>query len=121
MQLVGVVSDIERALIYLKRQDVDVIVLDLYLQDRDGTHLLKVMHPWQERLLAEKAGPVVLFCTGQASADFAAQVRLLGAHGVVTKERMGQELLPAVRVVAAGETWFGSPPPSGPRTAPRDL
>jgi DNA-binding NarL/FixJ family response regulator len=109
IQVVAAVSDVERAMVYLQRQGVDVILLDLYLQGRDGTHLLRTMQPWQAWLQGKPTGPQVLFCSGQADAGFAAQARLLGARGVVAKERMAQELVPALRAVAAGETWFSRP------------
>jgi DNA-binding NarL/FixJ family response regulator len=109
IEVVAAVSDVERALVYLHRQAVNVILLDLYLQGRDSTHLLRIMQPWQECLQGYSSGPAVLFCTGQADAGFAAQARLLGARGVVMKERMAKDLVPAVRAVAAGEMWFESP------------
>jgi DNA-binding NarL/FixJ family response regulator len=111
IQVVGAVNDLERARIYLHRQPVDIILLDRYLHGRDTTHLLTSMQPWQAGESEAPAGPAILFCTGLADADFTAQARLLGARGIVAKERLAEDLMPALRAIAAGETWFGSPTP----------
>jgi DNA-binding NarL/FixJ family response regulator len=48
----------------------------------------------------------VLFCTGMADATFELEARALGAAGVVAKEQIARELIPAIRAVAGGESWF---------------
>jgi DNA-binding NarL/FixJ family response regulator len=106
IQLVGAVSDMERALIHLRGQEIDVVLLDFYLHGMDGTHVLRAMNPWRGDGLSNEHQPAILFCTGHASEAFEAQARTLGAHGVVAKERIASDLLSAVRAVAGGGTWF---------------
>lgn len=108
LQVVAAVSDLERARVYLHRQAVDIILLDRHLHGRETIHLLSSMQPWQSGDSPAPAGPAILFCTELADADFVAHARLLGARGVVTKEHIAKELLPALRAIGAGETWFSS-------------
>jgi DNA-binding NarL/FixJ family response regulator len=107
-ELVGAVPDIERALIDLRRSEIDVVLLDFHLLGRTGTELLQVMSPWTRWCEAAEHRPAILFCTGFANEAFEAQARLLGARGVVAKERMASDLIPAVRAVAAGDGWYGN-------------
>ena len=46
IEVVGSVPDIQRALIDLRRSEIDVVVLDFHLLGRTGTQLLQVMSPW---------------------------------------------------------------------------
>jgi DNA-binding NarL/FixJ family response regulator len=108
IHVVGAVSDLDQCLIHLHRDRVDLVLLDRYLITREGTHLLQAMYAWSEYARGSEEHPTVLFCTGYADEAFEAQARQLGAQGVVAKERMAQELIPAVRTVAGGGSWFRS-------------
>jgi DNA-binding NarL/FixJ family response regulator len=66
------------------------------------------MSPWSRGSEGAEHRPAVLFYTGFANEEFEAQARLMGARGVVDKERMATDLIPAVRAVAAGEGWYGN-------------
>ena len=107
IEVVGSVPNIARAMDYLKSTEIDVILLDYHLPGKDGTELLRGMSPWLQWTETIETIPAILFCTGFATAEFAAQARTLGAHGVVAKERLAIELVPAVRAVASGGFWFG--------------
>jgi DNA-binding NarL/FixJ family response regulator len=106
LRVVGAVSDISRALIYLRHDEIDVVLLDYQLHGSDGTRLLQTMSPWQKWSNATEHHPAVLFCTGFADLGFEAKARLLGARGVVAKERLNVDLIPAIRTVAGGNFWF---------------
>lgn len=104
VRVVGAVGTAGDALGFVRRQDVDVILLDYRLAGADGLQLLGALG---ENLPPQMgAGPRVLFCTGAADAEFELEARAHGAAGVVAKELISRELLPAIRAVAGGEMWF---------------
>jgi len=75
--------------------------------------LLQAVSLWEGRTTQESRLPRVLFFTGCADEEFEAQARKLGAHGVVSKSSVTEELITAIRAVAGGEAWFGHIP-NGP-------
>lgn len=106
MCVVSAVCDLARARIFLCQDQIDVVLLDFNLQGLDGSQLLQGMRPWPGGVRAADSGPAVLFCTGYADEAFEAKARLLGADGLVAKDRVARELIPAVRAVAGGGRWF---------------
>jgi DNA-binding NarL/FixJ family response regulator len=106
IQVVGAVPDTQRAMIHLSRGEIDVLLLDYHLQGTDATHLAQTMCPWSDWSPDGEDQPAVLFCTGFADESFRAKARLLGARGVVGKDRLASDLIPAIRAVARGGTWF---------------
>jgi DNA-binding NarL/FixJ family response regulator len=114
IQVVGSVPDTQRAMIHLRLGEIDVVLLDYHLQGLDGTSLIQSMSPWTRWSIDAEDRPAVLFCTGFADEAFRAKARLLGARGVVAKDRMVDELLPAIRAVAHGGTWFPTETPARP-------
>lgn len=92
------------ALAFLREERVDLILLDYLLEGADGMQLLGILR--QNPPPDGGPPPRVLFCTGHADAAFDARARAMGAAGVIPKERMATELVPAVRAVAAGGLWF---------------
>ena len=109
--VVGSVPDTQRAMIHLRLGDIDVVLLDYQLQGTDSTHLVQSMSPWTRWSLDADNRPGVLFCTGFADEAFRAKARMVGARGVVSKDRLATDLIPAIRAVAQGDTWF---PPTTP-------
>ena len=107
MRVVGAAPDISRGLIYLARDEIDIVLLDYILPGRDGISLAEAMAPWLIWPHPDEPRPMVLFCTGQAAdEDFRAKARLVGARGVVSKDRLRSDLIPAVREVARGGSWW---------------
>jgi DNA-binding NarL/FixJ family response regulator len=106
IHLVGTACDINRALIYLRQGEIDVVLLDNHLQGKEGVNLLCAMRPWASGSRDCECSPAILFCTGMADESFVSHVRTLGADGVVGKEHLASELIPAVRTVAGGGSWF---------------
>jgi DNA-binding NarL/FixJ family response regulator len=106
IRVVGAVPDVSQAEAFLSRGEIDVVILDYRLQGEDGICLAEALSPSQCWLRVDTRHPKILFCTGFADADFRARVRHLGAHGVVAKERVRTDLIPAVRTVANGGYWF---------------
>src|SRR5437588_13027107 len=97
LRMVGSVSSAGEALIFLRSEPVDVLLLDYRLAGADGLQLLRALSQ-----APELAGPQprVLFCTAADNETFNSEARQSGAAGVVGKERMAAELLPALRAVA---------------------
>src|SRR5438876_1002222 len=106
IQMVSAVSDLPRALLYLRPGEVDIVLLDYQLHGVEGTQLLETMFPWYRGAGACDQNPAVLFCTGFADEAFEAKARLLGARGVVAKEAVARDLIPALCAVASGGLWF---------------
>lgn len=104
VRVVGAVGTAGDALGFVRRQDVDVILLDYRLAGADGLQLLGALGDQFPQQVGD--GPRVLFCTGLADAEFELEARAHGAAGVVAKELISRELLPAIRAVAGGENWF---------------
>jgi DNA-binding NarL/FixJ family response regulator len=106
IHVVSAVADLQRAMVYLRREAVDVLLLDYHLHGADGTQLVQFMCPWTRWSIIGDDRPAILFCTGFADDAFRSKARLLGARGVVAKERVATDLIPAVRTVAQGGSWF---------------
>ena len=106
IHVVSAVPDTNRALIYLRQHEIDVILLDYQLQGVESTPLLRSMAPWQRWSEQQEHRPAVLFCTGFADKDLYSKARILGARGVVAKERMAHELIQAIHAVAQGGLWY---------------
>jgi DNA-binding NarL/FixJ family response regulator len=105
---VGAVPDVERALVDLGRNEVDVVLLDYHLHGRNGMELLQAMNPWMKWAEGGEHRPAVLVCTGFADDALESQARLMGARGVLAKDRMASDLVPAVHAVAEGNGWYGN-------------
>lgn len=108
IQVVGAVPDVQRALVDLSRNEVDVVLLDYHLHGRTGMELLQTMNPWMKWAEAGEHRPAVLLCTGFADDALESQARLMGARGVLPKERMAGDLVTAIRAVAEGNGWYGN-------------
>lgn len=108
IEVVGAVADVQRAMNYLGRDDLDVILLDCQLHGMDGCELAQRMSPWTTGGAPGGGRPAILFCTGFSDEAFQAKARLLGARGVIGKERLAGDLIPAIRAVAGGGEWFGA-------------
>lgn len=116
VHIVGFAGDTESASTFIKDEEVDVVLLDYQLPGRNGTYLLRLVRDQQATAAAVpgRRRPVVLFYTSYADSDFEAEVRELGAAGVVAKDRAAAELIPAVRTVAQGGRWFHPLPHQAP-------
>lgn len=106
VQVVGEAATAGAACTALREQEVDVILLDYHLEGADGMQLLQVISLWYDELPADRLRPAVLFCTGCTEAGFETRARAQGADGVVFKDRLAAQLVPAIRAVAAGRGWF---------------
>lgn len=81
----------------LRRQDFDVAVLDLKLEDMDGLEVLKVFKRMDPKL-------AVVMLTGHGSAEAARDGIALGACGYLSKPCELQELLGKIKEAYARKT-----------------
>ncbi len=88
-------GDGEQALLLARQERPDVVVLDLTLPGLGGIELLR-------RLLAQNAALRVLVLSMHAEPAYAARALQAGARGYVSKSAAPDEMLTALRRVAAG-------------------
>jgi DNA-binding NarL/FixJ family response regulator len=97
IEVIARASTVASALADARRGKPDVVLLDRRLPDGDGTALIP-------ELVA--GGAKVLVLTGEATASIAARVAEAGGAGVILKTARLDELVDAVKRVAAGEVVF---------------
>ena len=106
LRVTGQVGSAASACSHLRREEVDVVLLDHQMEGADGLQLLQTIALWYEDLPPGRERPRVLFFTGYADEAFETLARSLGADGVVAKGCSSVELIPALRAVAGGGAWF---------------
>lgn len=87
------------ALALLRRQAMDVVVVDLSMPGMSGLELLKRLRPEWPRLR-------LLVLSMHAEEQYALRAFKAGAHGYVTKDSAAQELVAAVQKVATGGAYI---------------
>lgn len=98
-KIIGEADNGTAALEILEKNGVDIILLDLDLGPENGLDLLP-----QLLAVAEKAKVLVL--TGTRSEENHRRAILLGAMGIVQKERASDHLIKAIQKVFDGEVWY---------------
>lgn len=89
------------ALTQIRHHQPDVVVLDRRLPDGDGIALIATIRE-------HAPDSAVLILTGEASPAIAARAVAAGGGGLVVKSARLDDLIHAVRRVAAGEAVFGT-------------
>ncbi|WP_090066697.1 response regulator transcription factor [Lentzea flaviverrucosa] len=97
IEVIARASTVAAALAEASRGEPDVVLLDRRLPDGDGTSLIGEF---------VGLGARVLVLTGEATASVAARVAEAGGAGLILKSARLDELVEAVRRVAAGEVVF---------------
>jgi two-component system invasion response regulator UvrY len=95
LQLAGEAASADELLTLLRSQTYDLVVLDLSLGARSGIDLLK-------QIKSEFSQLPVLILSMHAEDLFAARALRAGARGYVQKEGAAEELVLAIRRIAAG-------------------
>ena len=97
LQVVGRADSVATALVETRRGEPDVVVLDRRLPDGDGIEAISAL---------TATGARVLVLTGEATAAMASRIVECGGSGLVLKSANLEELISAVRSIAAGEVVF---------------
>ncbi|MEX1142296.1 MAG: response regulator transcription factor [Thermoleophilaceae bacterium] len=108
MDVVAEAEDVESAIRYLGGHKPDVLVLDLNMGDESSL-------PAIPALRARSPGTRIVVLTMQDDPAFAREALTAGAVGYVLKHSAGEELIEAVRLAAAGESYLN--PKLGARLA----
>ena len=95
IEIVAEAANVAEALTKVPPARPDVVLLDMRLPDGNGVDACR-------RLIAASPGLRVLFLTSQVDDDLIADSIRAGASGYLLKEINGQELVRAIRSVAAG-------------------
>jgi two-component system invasion response regulator UvrY len=95
----GEAASADELLTLLRARPFDIVVLDLTLGMRNGLELLKHIKSEFPRLR-------VLILSMHSEELFAIRAMRAGASGYMQKEGAPEELLAAIRRIAAGKTWL---------------
>src|SRR3954469_18748472 len=99
IEVAGIAATVEEAESAAREHAPDVVLLDYWLPDGDGAVAVEAV-----RRGSPSSKIVMMSASGE---DSLLGVALdVGCSSFVTKDRTAQELVDAVRVVGAGETWF---------------
>jgi DNA-binding NarL/FixJ family response regulator len=101
IEVVGQVGGGHDAVRVFREKAPDVVLLDYNLPDIDGLETTR-------RLLGEDAGARVLILTMYSNEEYASRLIRAGAAGYVVKAAPAEELLKAIRKVAAGGIYVDS-------------
>ena len=99
MQVTAVASNRPEALAAAKREQPDIIILDIVLGDDNGLSFLS-------ELRDVSPGARVLVLTGLRSPESQRQAMRAGAMGIVLKEHAAEILIKAIKKVHHGEVWL---------------
>jgi len=94
-------ADGQSAMAWLRKQQFDIVLLDLALPDQSGLHWLKVIKDEQSTM-------PVLILTMYGEQQYAVRCMRAGAAGYLTKRHASSELLTAIRRVASGQKYITS-------------
>ena len=106
MKVVGYAAGGREALEKLSTTNVDFLLVDVSLPEMSGIDLIReiqIRHP----------SVLCLVVSGHNEALYAGQARSVGASGYLTKSEAGHNLVPAIRQILSGSTYFAAPPPAG--------
>ena len=98
-EVVGAVSDGLAAVDAAEVLRPDIVVLDISMPILNGLEAAA-------RLVEGGSPPRIVFLTVHHDADFLDAARSVGAQGYVVKRTMNADLLPAIKLVLAGQTAF---------------
>lgn len=101
IKVTGEASDGNEAICKVRENDYDVILLDISMPGKNGLEALS-------ELRAEKPEIAVLFLSMYSEDRYAIRAFKEGASGYLTKEKTPDELISAIKKVAAGKKYVSA-------------
>ncbi len=101
MVVAGEASDGQEVLEQVRKNDYDVVLLDVSMPDRSGLDILK-------QLKIEKPELAFLILSVHPEQQYAVRALKAGASGYLTKDRAPEELIAAIRAAASGKKYLSS-------------
>ena len=101
MVVAGEAQNAKEVLELIRKQDWDVVMLDITMPDRSGLEVLKQLKKEYPKL-------PVLVLSVHSEEQYAVRVLKSGAAGYMTKESAPEELVRAIRKVVAGGKYVSS-------------
>ena len=98
IQVAGEAANGQEVLAQVRERDYDVAVLDMSMPGRNGIELIKLVK-------AEKAKLKILVLSMHGEAQYAVRALKAGASGYLTKESAADQLVAAIRRIAAGGAY----------------
>ncbi len=99
MEVAGEANSGEKLLELIKKNDYDVVLLDLKMSGMNGIEVMK-------HIKATKPAVPVIVLSMHAEDQYAVRTIKAGASGYITKETAGDNLVSAVRRVASGGKYI---------------
>ncbi|MGA9773740.1 MAG: response regulator transcription factor [Blastocatellia bacterium] len=99
MKMVGEAGNRAEALALAASENPDIILLDLDMGDFNGTEIIA-------DLLAAANAARIIILTGMRSTEVYKKALMLGAMGIVAKDKAADVLINAIKVVRRGEAWL---------------
>lgn len=99
LEIVGETDDGDQAIALFEKLKPDLVLMDLRMPRRSGTEATRLI-----RQMAP-AARVLMLSAFDGDADIHTALES-GAQGYVLKSATGQDLIPAIRAVAAGRRWI---------------
>ena len=99
MEVVGEAPNGVEGLEYLRKLDVDVLLLDISLPGKNGLEVLK-------EVKEESPSPHVIMLSMHPEERFGVRAMKAGADGYMTKESAADELVEAIRKVTRGRKYI---------------
>ena len=101
MVVAGEASDGQEVLEQVRKNDYDVVLLDLSMPVINGMDTLK-------QLKSQRPELVVLVLSIHPEEQYAVRVLKAGASGYITKDSAAEELIAAIRAVSSGKKYVSS-------------
>jgi len=100
LEVAGEAGDFGQAMQFLRGNPCDVVITDLSMSGRDGLELIGSINALYPKL-------PILVLTMHAEEEYATRAIRAGANGFLTKDAGEEELLAAIRSIAAGNLAIG--------------
>ncbi len=99
LEVIGETDDGDQAIALFEKLKPDLLLMDVRMPRRSGTEATRHIRQ------AAPTARVLMLSAFDGDADIHTALEA-GAHGYVLKSATGEELIPAIRAVAAGKRWI---------------